>query len=62
MTGDNRIIDAQSLIRWLVVMEEGMNLHRGNLYYEGAAKSYHSIIEVVQSGIFDKRRSEDNGG
>ena len=61
MTGDNRIIDAQLLIRWLVVMEEGMNLQRSNLYYEGAAKSYRSIIEVVQSGIFDRHRSEDNG-
>ena len=53
MVGDTKMIDAQSLIMWLKVMAEGMEIHRGDAYFEGAAKSYRATIAVVQSSILE---------
>lgn len=62
MTGDIHMIDAQLFIKWLRVMAEGMEIHRGDEYFEGAAKSYRVTIAVVQSGILNIQRSVKTGG
>jgi hypothetical protein len=62
MTGDIQMIDAQLFIKWLRVMAEDMEIHRGDKYFEGAAKSYRVTINVVQSGILDIRHSVEIGG
>ena len=53
MIGKAHVIDANLLIKWLQVMVEGMEKHRGDEYFEGAAKSYSATIAVVQSGMLD---------
>jgi len=62
MTGDTQMIDAQLFIKWLRVMAEGMEIHRGEEYFEGAAKSYRITIDVVQSGMLNIRNSVETGG
>lgn len=57
MTGESQMVDAQLFIKWLRVMVEEMEVHQGDIYFEGAAKSYRVTIAVVQSGIFDIQRS-----
>jgi hypothetical protein len=52
MTGDSKIIDIQLLLKWLRTMAAEMELHRGDLYYEGAAKAYHVTFELLESGAF----------
>jgi hypothetical protein len=61
MTGDIQMIDAQLFIKWLRVMAEGMEIHRGEEYFHGAAKAYRVTIVAVQSGILDIRRSIESG-
>jgi len=58
MTKEPRMIDAQQLIEWLQVMAKEMDAHRGDVYFAGAAKSYHATITVVQSSVFDMKSSK----
>ncbi|VBB07218.1 Hypothetical protein LUCI_2462 [Lucifera butyrica] len=40
------------LIQWLDTMAKDMEKFRGDLYSEGAAKSYRLTLQLLESGIF----------
>ncbi|VBB09770.1 Hypothetical protein LUCI_5068 [Lucifera butyrica] len=55
----DKTINTQLFMQWLQVMATDMERHHGDLYFEGAAKSYHLTLQILQSGLFDRKESEN---
>ncbi|VBB09814.1 Hypothetical protein LUCI_5112 [Lucifera butyrica] len=57
---DDKRINIQRFTQWLDTMAKDMEKHGDDLYFKGAARSYRLTFEILQSGIFDIKDSEDS--